>query len=63
MLDREFYMTTGFSFQGRKGSVYTLRFLAAGKVTKLVAMVVSSPLLISDQVATKENVNQAQYKM
>jgi len=28
-----------------------------------VAMVVSSPLLISDQVATKENVNQAQYKM
>jgi hypothetical protein len=53
LLDREFYMTTGFSFVGKKGSTYTVRFLSAGKVTKLVSMLNSSPMHVGDDVATK----------
>jgi hypothetical protein len=53
LLDREFYMTTGFAVQGIKGSFYTVRYLAAGRIIKLVSMIVSSPMLIDDQVATK----------
>ncbi len=60
LLDREFYMTTGFTFSAKKGSSYTVRFLAAGKVTKLVSMLNSSPLQVSDSVATKEHIDTAQ---
>lgn len=53
LLDREFYMTTGFTFSAKKDSTYTIRFLSGGKVTKLVSMVNSSPLRVSDTIATK----------
>ena len=56
LLDREFYITTGFTFYARKGSSYTVRFLAAGKVTKLVSMLNSSPIQVGEDVATKEHI-------
>lgn len=56
-------MTTGFTFQAKKGSYYVVRFLAAGEVAKLVSMIVSSPLHISDDVATKEHIQNAQDKV
>lgn len=63
LLDREFYMTSGFTFAAKKGSTYTVRFLAAGKVTKLISMLNSSPLQVSENVATKEHINSAQQKV
>jgi hypothetical protein len=63
LLDREFYMTTGFTFSATKGASYTVRFLAAGKVTKLVSMLNSSPLQVGDNVATKEHIEGAQVKV
>ena len=63
LLDREFYMTSGFTFNAKKGSSYTVRFLAAGKVTKLVSMLNSSPLQVSENVATKEHMSSAQQKV
>ena len=63
LLDREYYMTTGFSFQANAGSTYTIRFLAAGRVTKLVNMIHSSPMQISEDVATKEHIDGAQQKV
>ena len=46
-------MTTGFSFSAKKDSTYTVRFLSAGKVVKLVSMLNSSPMHVGDDVATK----------
>ena len=63
LLDREYYMTTGFSFQANKGSTYTLRFLAAGKIVKLVSMINSSPIHISEDIATKDHIDGAQTKV
>ena len=63
LLDREFYMTTGFGFMAKKGSSYTIRFLAAGRVAKLVSMLNSSPLQVSDDLATKEHIDGAQQKV
>lgn len=63
LLDRKYYMTTGFSFQVKKGSYYVVRFLTAGEVTKLVSMIISSPLHIGDDVATKEHIENAQEKV
>lgn len=48
ILDREYYLTTGLSFQAKKGSTYTIRFLAAGRVTKLVSMIISWQVHIGD---------------
>jgi hypothetical protein len=56
-------MTTGFSFQVQKGNNYIVRFLAAGETTKLVSMIVSSPMHISEDVATKEHIENAQEKV
>ena len=56
-------MTTGFTFQGKKGSSYTVRFLAAGRVTKLISMITSSPLHIGDDLATKEHINNAESRV
>lgn len=56
-------MTTGFGFMAKKGSTYTVRFLAAGRVTKLVSMINSSPLQVSDDLATKEHIEGAQTKV
>ena len=56
-------MTTGFSFNAKKGSSYTVRFLAAGKVTKLVSMLNSSPLHVGQDVATKEHIDSASDKL
>ena len=53
-------MTTGFSFQGKKGSSYTIRFLAAGRVTKLISMITSSPLHVGDDLATKDHISDAE---
>jgi hypothetical protein len=63
ILDREYYMTTGFSFQANKGSTYTVRFLAAGRVTKLVSMIHSSPLHVGSDIATKDHIDTAQEKV
>ena len=60
VLDREFYMTTGFTFNSIKGSSYTIRFLSSGKVTKLVSMLNSSPMHVGENVATKDHINTAQ---
>lgn len=56
-------MTTGFTFAAKKGSSYTVRFLSAGKVTKLVSMLNSSPMHVGDDVATKEHIDSAQFKL
>ena len=56
-------MTTGFTFSAKKGSSYTVRFLAAGKVTKLVSMMNSSPMHVGDNVATKEHIDSAEEKL
>lgn len=53
LLDREYFMTTGFSFKAEAGNTYIVRFLAAGKVTKLVSMINSSPIQVADDLATK----------
>lgn len=63
LLDREYYMTTGFAFQANAGSTYTIRFLAAGRVTKLVSMIHSSPIQVSEDVAKKEHIDNAQQKV
>jgi ribosomal protein L21E len=63
LLDRQFYMTTGFGFVGVKGKSYTVRFLSAGSVTKLVSMLNSSPMQVSDDLATKEHIDGAQGKV
>ncbi len=63
LLDREFYMTTGLTFAAKKGSTYTVRFLSAGKVTKLVSMLNSSPMHVGEDVATKDHINTAQQKL
>jgi hypothetical protein len=63
LLDREYYMTTGFSVQANAGSTYTVRFLAAGRVTKLVNMIHSSPMQVGSDVATKEHIDGAQLKV
>ena len=63
LLDRKYYITTGFSFQVKKGSYYIIRFLTQGQVTKLVSMIISSPLHISEDIATKEHIENAQEKM
>lgn len=63
LLDREYYMTTGFSFQANAGSSYTIRFLAAGRVTKLVSMIHSSPIQVGEDVAKKEHIDGAQQKV
>ena len=60
LLDREYYMTTGFSFRANKGLNYTVRFLAAGRVTKLVSMIHSSPIHVSGDIATKDHIDSAQ---
>jgi hypothetical protein len=56
-------MTTGFTFNAIKGASYTVRFLSAGKVTKLVSMLNSSPMHIGEDVATKDHINSAQEKL
>jgi hypothetical protein len=56
-------MTTGFSFAAKKGSSYTVRFLSAGKVTKLVSMLNSSPMHVGEDIATKEHIGSAQDKL
>ena len=56
-------MTTGFTFNGKKNSTYTVRFLAAGKVTKLISMITSSPLAVSEDVATKDNIANAESRV
>jgi hypothetical protein len=56
-------MTTGFSFHATQGSTYTVRFLAAGRVTKLVSMINSSPMEVSGDLATKEHIEGAQQKV
>ncbi len=63
VLDRQYYITTGFSFQAKKGNNYIIRFLAAGEVTKLVSMIISSPMHINEDVATKEHIDSAQEKV
>ena len=63
LLDREFYMTTGFTFQGKKGSSYTVRFLAAGRVTKLISMITSSPLHVGEDLATKDQITDAESRV
>jgi len=60
LLDREFYITTGFTFSAKKGSTYTVRFLSSGKVSKLVSMLNSSPMHVGEDIATKEHINTAQ---
>lgn len=56
-------MTTGFTFAAKKGSSYTVRFLAAGKVTKLVSMMNSSPMHVGEDVATKEHISTAEQNL
>jgi hypothetical protein len=56
-------MTTGFSFFGKEGSTYIIRFLAAGGVTKLVSMINSSPIQVSADLATKDHISGAQEKV
>ena len=56
-------MTTGFTFSAKKGSSYTVRFLSAGSVSKLVSMLNSSPMHVGDDVATKEHISSAQEKL
>jgi len=63
ILDREFYMTTGFTFNSIKNASYTVRFLSSGKVTKLVSMLNSSPMHVGENVATKDHINTAQDKL
>jgi hypothetical protein len=63
LLDQQYYMTTGFSFMGRASSEYIIRFLAAGSISKLVSMITSSPLHISDDIAKKEHIETAQQKV
>ena len=59
ILDREFYMTTGFTFNAQKGMAYTVRFLSSGNVMKLVSMLNSSPMHVGEDVATKDHINSA----
>ena len=63
LLDQQYYMTTGFSFIGKANSEYTIRFLAAGSVSKLVSMITSSPITISGDIAKKEHIEGAQAKV
>jgi len=56
-------MTSGFSFNVTKGLSYTVRFLAAGRVTKLISMINSFPIEIHQDVATKEHIDGAQQKV
>ena len=63
ILDREFYMTTGFTFNALKDHTYTVRFLSSGQVTKLVSMLNSSPMHVGQDVATKQHINTAQDKL
>ena len=42
---------------------YTVRFLSAGKISKLVSMLNSSPMHVAEDVATKEHINTAQEKL
>ena len=56
-------MTTGFSFNVTKGLPYTVRFLAAGRVTKLVSMINSFPIEVNENLATKEHIDGAQQKV
>lgn len=52
-MDREFYMVTGFSINARKGATYTIRFLAAGRISKLVSMLMSISTAKVDDKANK----------
>jgi hypothetical protein len=63
IIDRQFYIETGFSFQSRQGSSYIIRFLAAGSMTKLVSMITSSPMQFSDDLATKVHIDNVQEKV
>lgn len=63
VLDREFYMTTGFTFNAQKGMTYTVRFLSSGNVMKLVSMLNSSPMHVGEDVATKDHINSAESKL
>lgn len=56
-------MVTGFSINARKGATYTIRFLAAGRVNKLVSMLVSINAAKVDDKANKEHLSSAQNKM
>lgn len=48
---------------GKANSEYTIRFLAAGSISKLVSMITSSPLHISEAIAKKEHIENAQQKV
>ena len=63
ILDRSFYTTTGLTFTAKQGSSYIVRFLAAGTVTKLVSMITSTPIQVSEDVASKVHIDNAQTKI
>ena len=63
VFDRSFYTTTGLTFTAKQGSTYIIRFLAAGTVTKLVSMITSTPVQLSEDVASKVHIDGAQTKI
>lgn len=63
ILDRNFYIVTGFGFHGVKGSNYVVRFLGAGTIPKLVSMLTSSITTSTHDKATKEHLDDAHEKV
>lgn len=55
MGDRQFYTITGLSFNAKKGSNYIVRFINPGVVPKLLSMILASPMQLSMNVTTKED--------
>lgn len=58
-----FYTTVGISFNGKKGSVYTVRFMNKGSVSKLVSMILASPMQVEHDVTLKDRMLDTQQRV
>jgi hypothetical protein len=58
-----FYTTLGISFNGKKGSSYTLRFVNKGAVGKLISMILASPLQVEQDATLKDRMLDTQRRV
>jgi hypothetical protein len=58
-----FYTITGIGFKGKKGSNYTVLFENKGAIPKLISMVLASPIPLSMNVTTKEDMAATQQRV